>query len=666
MTISRNAASASYTGNGTTAIFPVPFYFLADADLKVTRKTAAGVVSVLTLNSDYTVSGAGNQAGGSVTLVTAPLGGSPPDQIFIERNVQAVQETEYPDNGIFPAASHEKALDRLTMLAQQLLTALGFKLGRGPLDTAYDVGGNRLANIADAAGPNDAASLEQVTQAIAAAQIDPATPAADIALKSVLAQATGAGLIGYLGGSVASFLDALGPNVPAFSGASARSLASVAGDQVNSEWFAPDRTGATDASAALQKAADAAAGRVLVIRPGTYLLGSALQISSRTTVVAHGCTFYRVGTLDNLIRNKADGVTGGYGANQNIRILGGSWDSVNGPGSPSGNCTVMAFGHCDRVWIEGIAITNENQWHHIEFNGSTRCTVRDSYFTGGYAIAYANNEAIQVDSADNAGQFPWFGPYDGSYCTHIRVLNCDFVSVGNGIGTHSATAAFNHNNIVIDGNHFATVYNACIKPFDWSDVKITNNKGESCYMGVSATPYSRDGSDISIVGNSFYHLGYGATAGADGRAIKVTTNTSTKFTNVRIIGNTVQDVQGTNATHGITVDKGVLVTIAGNTVTGCNRSGIYAFGGQHVAVTSNTVTSSGQASSSYEDIRLGTGTLADSTRFNVEGNTCATLGSYALQNSLIRNNNVSSSAAHTGNSGTNTSDNLVGTTFTAG
>jgi hypothetical protein len=663
MTISTSTASAAYTGNGTTAIFPVPFYFLTDTDLKVTHRTAAGVVSVLTLNSDYTVSDAGNPQGGSITTIPALPAG---DQIFIERNVAAVQETEYPANGIFPAASHEKALDRLTMLVQQLQTADEFTLTRDPLGNSYDIGGNRLTNMADAEDPNDAVTLEQVTQAIAAAQIDPATPSADIALLSVLAQATGAGLIGYLSGSVASFLDALGVNVPAFTGATARTLGAAASDEVNSEWFAPDRTGTTDASAALQKAADAAAGRVLVIRPGVYLLGTALQISSHTTVIAYGSTFYRVGTLDNLIRNKADGVTGGYGANQNIRILGGVWDSVNGPGSPSGNCTVMAFGHCDRVWVEGASITNENQWHHIEFNGSTRCTVRDCYFTGGYVTAYANSEAIQIDSADNAGQFPWFGPYDGSHCTHIRILNCDFASVANGIGTHSATATFNHNNIVIDGNHFTTVYNACIKPFDWSDVKITNNKGESCYAGILATPYSRDGSDVSIIGNSFYHLGYGASAGVDGRAIKVTTGTSTKFTNVRILGNTVQDVQGSNVSHGITVDKGVLVTIAGNTVTGCNRSGLYVYGGQHVAVTGNTVTASGQASSSYEDIRLGTGTLADSTRFNVEGNTCATLGSYAIQNSLVRNNNVSSSASHTGNSGTNTSDNLVGTTFTAG
>jgi hypothetical protein len=192
MTISSNTASASYTGNGVTAIFPVPFYFLTDTDLKVSRRTATGAESVLTLNSDYTVSDAGNQAGGSVTTIPALSAG---DQLFIERNVDAVQETAYPTNGYFPAASHEKALDRLTMLAQQVLTALGFKLGRGPLDTSYDVGGNRLANVADAVNGSDVPTLAQ-TQALVTGAAGGITPS-DIALKSQLATIAGASGIGF-------------------------------------------------------------------------------------------------------------------------------------------------------------------------------------------------------------------------------------------------------------------------------------------------------------------------------------------------------------------------------------------------------------------------------------------------------------------------------------
>ena len=137
MTVNTSTAQAQYTGNGTTQIFAIPFYFLVDTDIKISKKAAAtGTVSVLTLNSDYTLTGAGNGAGGSATLVVAPASG---DQILIERNVVAVQQTAYPSNSVFPSASHEQALDRLTMLVQQLQTADSRTLTRGGLDTSYDI-----------------------------------------------------------------------------------------------------------------------------------------------------------------------------------------------------------------------------------------------------------------------------------------------------------------------------------------------------------------------------------------------------------------------------------------------------------------------------------------------------------------------------------------------
>lgn len=201
MTISSSTASASYTGNGTTTAFTIPFYFLVDTDVKISKKNGAtGAITVLTLNSDYTLTGSGNQAGGTATLTVAPLGGTTPDQLFIERNVAAVQQTAYPSNSPFPAASHEKALDRLTMLVQQLLTGLSFKLGKNALSTSYDIGGNTLSNVADAVNAQDVPSLRQ-TQAMVVSG-----PSA------VLAQPSGASLVGYqnpASGTVARTLQAV-------------------------------------------------------------------------------------------------------------------------------------------------------------------------------------------------------------------------------------------------------------------------------------------------------------------------------------------------------------------------------------------------------------------------------------------------------------------------
>lgn len=111
MTISTTDSRVAYTGDGTTTAFAVPFYFLADADLDVYKNGA-----IRTITTHYTVSGAGDEAGGTVTFVTAP---AVDDEIIIVRDVAITQETDYPANDPFPSASHERALDKLTMIAQR-------------------------------------------------------------------------------------------------------------------------------------------------------------------------------------------------------------------------------------------------------------------------------------------------------------------------------------------------------------------------------------------------------------------------------------------------------------------------------------------------------------------------------------------------------------------
>lgn len=118
MTISSTTARVSYNGNSSLVTFAVPFYFLADAHLLVTKYTVAtDTYTTLTLTTDYSVSGAGSLSGGSITCVVAPATGT---QIIITRNVPYTQETNYIENDPFPAEVHEQALDKLTMEVQQL------------------------------------------------------------------------------------------------------------------------------------------------------------------------------------------------------------------------------------------------------------------------------------------------------------------------------------------------------------------------------------------------------------------------------------------------------------------------------------------------------------------------------------------------------------------
>lgn len=120
MTVQSQTSRADYTGNGLTTTFPVPFYWLQDSDLLVIRTDNSftpPTVATLALGTDYVVTGSGNPAGGSITTTVAPTS---TQKLSILRNVPFTQLTHYVPNDPFPAASHEQALDKLTMETQQL------------------------------------------------------------------------------------------------------------------------------------------------------------------------------------------------------------------------------------------------------------------------------------------------------------------------------------------------------------------------------------------------------------------------------------------------------------------------------------------------------------------------------------------------------------------
>ena len=120
MTVQNTNYRADYTGNGVTVTFSVPFYFLQDSHIKVVKtdnSVSPVTVTTLALVTDYTVSGAGNPSGGTITLVATP---QTYHKITILRDVPYTQLTHYVPNDPFPAASHEAALDQLTMEVQQL------------------------------------------------------------------------------------------------------------------------------------------------------------------------------------------------------------------------------------------------------------------------------------------------------------------------------------------------------------------------------------------------------------------------------------------------------------------------------------------------------------------------------------------------------------------
>lgn len=117
MTISTTDSRISYNGNGVTTAFSFPYRFLANGDLVVVSVSSTGVETTKTLTTDYTLTGAGDDAGGTVTMIAAPASGT---RLIIYRDTDIVQETDYISGDPFPAETHERALDRLTMIAQEI------------------------------------------------------------------------------------------------------------------------------------------------------------------------------------------------------------------------------------------------------------------------------------------------------------------------------------------------------------------------------------------------------------------------------------------------------------------------------------------------------------------------------------------------------------------
>ena len=118
MTISTTTSKVSYTGNGVTDAFAYTFKIFADSEVTVY------VDNVLkTLTTHYTVSGAGTASGGNVTFTAGNIPASSTSVVLL-RNITKTQLTDYVENDSFPAETHESALDKLTMLVQDVDNAV--------------------------------------------------------------------------------------------------------------------------------------------------------------------------------------------------------------------------------------------------------------------------------------------------------------------------------------------------------------------------------------------------------------------------------------------------------------------------------------------------------------------------------------------------------------
>lgn len=276
MTVESGSSRAQYSTNGTSGPWTVPFYFLESSHLKVYHTDVAGEETLLTLNVDYNVLGAGNPNGGTVTTTEAYVSGG---SITLLRDVPATQGTDYRTADSFPAESHEIALDKLTMLAQQLIEivsrALVFGVAEGvsPVLPAASDRANKLLGFD---------SLGRPTALIPAAG---SASALALDLLSATQASKGAALVG-LGGTQAYSTGSVG-----------RRLVERVSPH-DYPWLAPVN-GTTDATVAVQDCLTWAAtnGRGVDFTPGRTYKISQIVFPDYSNISADGAEFRSDGSL---------------------------------------------------------------------------------------------------------------------------------------------------------------------------------------------------------------------------------------------------------------------------------------------------------------------------------------------------------------------------------
>ncbi len=125
ITISDVEPRVQYTATAGQTSFTVGFEFFNNADLKVFNGTTLLTFSASPANAtEYSVSGAGQTGGGSITLGSP--GATVNDIITISRDVAIERVTDFPTSGAFQIGSLNTELDKIIAMCQQLERDLKF------------------------------------------------------------------------------------------------------------------------------------------------------------------------------------------------------------------------------------------------------------------------------------------------------------------------------------------------------------------------------------------------------------------------------------------------------------------------------------------------------------------------------------------------------------
>lgn len=120
MAVGTTNVKNEYAGDGVETDFLFDFAILADSQISVKLVDDVTFIETpFTVGVDYTITGQPEPGAPGTTVVTTvpvPTGST----IVIFRETPLTQDTEYIETGAFPAETHERALDKIVMLIQEV------------------------------------------------------------------------------------------------------------------------------------------------------------------------------------------------------------------------------------------------------------------------------------------------------------------------------------------------------------------------------------------------------------------------------------------------------------------------------------------------------------------------------------------------------------------
>ena len=136
MPVTEQTPITAHVANGSTAVFPFEFLVLQASDLVVAVNSVELVSSI-----DYTVSGVGAAAGGSVTLAVMPPAGQ---SVVVFRRSRLSRDRDYQTNGDLLADALDEDADRPILILQELM-AHPYIHRTGPRSTGREEFGREMA-----------------------------------------------------------------------------------------------------------------------------------------------------------------------------------------------------------------------------------------------------------------------------------------------------------------------------------------------------------------------------------------------------------------------------------------------------------------------------------------------------------------------------------------